>query len=227
MYKTNLFSSQISGRVVRVTIRKTTGDRTGVLYINSGTEFHVSTHSTRTHGPVNYVVLSSGELYLPPLTVLTGTRKPSLQVYGVLREIEELRLFKGTQATLYIQGASMCANCSLYSGRYWFKVLKMMQGALLTISSESKDIKKQTVTLHVQHLHLDYTSNIVGDVVFLLTNFMNVEYDASVDTSSRGWPASQGPGYSGGRCSNVAGAGHGGRGGAGYQKGCATCSSAG
>ena len=171
--------------------------------------------------------MSSGELYLPPLTVLTGSRNPALDVYGVLREIEELRIFKGSQATVHIQGASLCSNCSLYTGRYWFRKVKIMQGAIFTVKSESQDIKKQTVTLHVQHLHVDYTGSIVGDVVNLLTDYMNVEYDASIDSSSRGWPASKGPGFSGGGCGNVGGAGHGGKGGAGYRRGCGACSSPG
>lgn len=209
-----------------MTIRKATGDKTGSFYINSGTEFHIATHSTRTHAPVNYIV-PSGELYLPPLTVLTGSRDPAFEMKGVLREIEELRLFKGTHANLFIQGASLCANCSRYSGRYWFKRLKIMQGAVLTITSDSKDIKIKTVTLHVKHLHIDYTGSLVGDVVYLLNDFMSIEYDATVDTSSRGWPASKGHGYSGGGCSNVAGAGHGGRGGPGYRRGCGACSSPG
>jgi len=144
-----------------------------------------------------------------------------------LREVEELRLFKGTKATLHIEGASLCANCSRYSGQYWFKTLKVMQNAVLTVQSDSKDVKQKTVTLHIEHLQLDYTSSIVGDVMFLLTDFMSVEYDASVDTSSRGWSI-QGPGFSGGHCENVAGAGHGGRGGTGYRRGCVgECSAAG
>jgi hypothetical protein len=204
---------------VKLSIRKVTGDKSGLLVVNPGTQIHVETHNIRTHAPVNYDILASGELYLPLLTVINGNRAPALKVHGVLRGIEELRIYKGSHASVYIQGSSFCKNCPPYTGQYSFKKVKIMQGASFTVNSNSQNIKTKTVTLNIQQLSLDYTGTIKGDVANMFTNFMNLEYDASVDFSHTGWPASSGPGFRSG-CGSLAGAGHGGKGGSG----CTSCS---
>lgn len=207
---------------MKLSVRKVTGDKTGLLRVNPGTQVFVATHSIRTQAPVNYEILTSGELYLPLLTVLEGST--GLSVQGVVLGIEELRLQKSTHASLFIQGSSFCQNCSSFTGKYAFKRVKIMQGASLKVYSYSKDITAKTVTLNIDQLSLDYTGVLKGDVANILTNFMNVEFDASLDFSFSGYSASSGPGYRSG-CYNLAGAGHGGQGGSGRKTStsCGSC----
>lgn len=207
-------------------VLKTTGDKTGLFYVNPGTRIHVDSESIRTQAPVNFEVKQNGGLVLPLLTVLAGSRTPVLNVEGHLYGIEELRVSKNLVARFAISGRSSCFGCNISTsssgGDYWIQKLQAMQGANIEVLSNSKNVKSQAVVLYVKHIELKGTGRIIADVINMITDFMCVEYDAKVDTSSRGYPAYNGPGYRSG-CSYSVGAGHGGDGGYGQLWGCSSC----
>lgn len=197
---------------------KATGDRTGVFYVNPGTRIHVDSESIRTQAPVNFEVKQNGGLVLPLLTVLAGSRTPVLNVEGHLYGIEELRVSKNLIARFGLSGRSSCFGCGISTpasvGHYWIQKVQAMQGATVDVLSNSKNVKSQTVVLYVKQIELEGTGRIKADVINMITDFMSVEYDAKVDTSSRGYPAYNGPGYRS-ECRSSVGAGHGGVGGYG------------
>lgn len=207
--------------------RKATGDKTGLLLALQNTRIYVETHSVRTEAPVNYQANTGGQIVLPIRATLRGTRAPALTVNGEFHGVEELRLSSNVDALVTEKGFSACLECnSSYTtpaiGQYWFKKLKVSLGGTFQVQSSSQNISAQAVHLHVHETALDYTGSLKADAVNILTDYFNLEFDATTDVSSSGWPAQQGPGsYT--ACSGVAGAGHGGAGGYGSYTGCGSC----
>lgn len=207
--------------------RKVTGDKTGMLLALQNTRIYVETHSVRTEAPVNYQANTGGQIVFPVRTTLRGTRTSALTVNGEIHGMEELRVSSNIAALVTEKGFSACLECnSSYTtpaiGHYWFKKLKVSLGGTFEVQSSSQDISAQSVYLHVFETALDYTGSLKADAVNILTDYFSIEFDASTDASSSGWPSQQGPG-SITACSGVAGAGHGGVGGTGYRTGCTPC----
>lgn len=151
-----------------------------------------------------------------------------MNVEGQLFGLEELRISKALKARFSISGYTSCYGCSLpvSQGQYWFKKVNVENTANVEILSNSRNVKTQSVTLHVQSLNVQGTATINADVLNVFTDFMKVQCDAMVDSSSRGYPAYQGPGYRSG-CGSSAGAGHGGDGGSGERWVCSKCTETG
>lgn len=163
-------------------------------------------------------------MVLPLFTSLTGSRPYTMNVEGQLYGVEELRVTKTRSVRLTISGHSSCYQCSLpvSQGQYWFNNLKVENAAKVEISSNSRNVKTQSVTLHIQSLNLQGSSAVNADVLNMFSDVMKIQCDAKIDSSSQGYPAYQGPGYRSG-CSSSAGAGHGGDGGYGERWGCSKC----
>ena len=208
-------------------IRKATGDKTGLLLALQNTRIYIETHSVRTEASVNYQANTGGQIVFPVHTTLRGTRTSALTVNGEIHGIEELRVSSNVAAFVTEKGFSACLECnSSYTtptiGHYWFKKLKVSLGGIFQVQSSSQDISTQSVYFHVHETALDYTGSLKADAVNFLMNYFSSEFDATIDASSSGWPAQQGPGKIT-TCSAVAGAGHGGAGGSGYWTGCGSC----
>lgn len=202
--------------------RSVTGDKTGLLLALQNTRIYVETHSVRTEAPVNYQANTGGQIVFPVRTTLRGTRTSALTVNGEIHGIEELRVSSNVAALLTEKGSSACFECnSTYTtiSHYWFQKLKVSLGGTFEVQSSSQDISAQSVYLHVCETALDYTGKLKADAVNILTDYFSIEFDATTDASSSGYPSQQGPG-SITTCLGVAGAGHGGRGGSGYWSGC-------
>lgn len=218
---------KVSGTVSEMYTRSATGDKTGLLLALQNTRIYVETHSVRTEAPVNYQANTGGQILFPVRTALRGTRTPALTINGEIHGIEELRLSSNVAVLLTEKGFSACFECnSSYTtpaiGHYWFKKLKVPLGGTLEVQSSSQDISVQSVYLHACETDLDYNGKLKADAVTILTDYFSIEFDATTDASSSGWPSQQGPG-SITTCSGVAGAGHGGAGGSGYWSGCSSC----
>lgn len=216
---------QNPGRNPKLYVFKTSGDKTGLFYVSQGTIIHIEPKSIRTQPPVNFEVKQGGFLELPLFTELSGSRTYSLNTEGHVYGVEELHISKSLSARFSISGQSSCYGCSLpiSQGQYWFKRLRIENSAKAEMSSESLNVKTKTIVLHIQTLDVQGAASINADVMNMFTDFLKIQYDAKIDSSSRGYRAYQGPGYHSG-CGSTAGAGHGGDGGYGNKWGCVKCS---
>lgn len=216
------------GKLVELFVGRFTGDKTGVIFTPANTRIYVHQDSFRAQPPVNFEVQSSGELVLPIFTVLSSSRNPALNVNGRVFGLEELRITQDTRVVFTAGGQSSCMRCNAITlsrsvSKYWLTQLQIMKGAKLQVISGSFDVNAKSVSLHIQKTYLDYTGSLQADVVVIFTDFLNLEFDSTIDTSGRGWPANQGPGRRS-CCSQLGwstcGAGHGGKGGYGCSKSC-------
>lgn len=222
---------KVSGKLVKIVIRKATGDKTGILQALQNTRIYVECHSVRTEAPVNYEAHSGGQIVFPIQTTLLGTRAPALTVNGEIHGIEKLRLSSNVGTLVTEKGFSACLDCHSnyttdYIGHYWFKKLQVDLGGTFQVQSSVQTISSLAVRLHTGEIALDYTGSLKADAAKLLTEYFRLELDAVTDASGSGWSSQKGPGSST-ACSGVAGAGHGGRGGTGYFSGCSSCTAGG
>lgn len=205
-------------------MHKVTGDRSGVFYVSNGTQIQIEPGSIRSEAPVSFVVKQGGTLELPLFITLRGSRTITMDIEGQVYGVEELRIPKAFHARLAKTGKSSCYGCNVpvSNGEYWLEKLTVAESAVVEVLSNSRNVKSQTIVLHVQSMNLQGTGKIKVDVINIFADFMKIQCDSQVDSSGQGYPAYQGPGYRSG-CDKTAGAGHGGDGGYGRQWGCSTC----
>ena len=165
-------------------------------------------------------------MVLPKITALAGNRAPSLEIHGGVYGVDQLRIYAGSHAQLHRDGHSACFGCasryltSLYSSSYWFDDVIVKGAGTFEIVSAGQDVRS-AVRLYVGSITLENNALVTMDTGNVFTNYAKVDYDASFDSSARGWPANSGDGAGGSGCAG-GGGGHGGVGGNGYGRRCFT-----
>lgn len=211
--------------MVKLKVRTFTGDRTGIVDVISGTRVYTHEGSIRMRAVVNYIIRKGGELVLPKVSELAGHRAPSFEIYGGVYGVGQLRIHPGSHAKLYREGHSGCLDCSSrYTGsdfarKYWFDGIIVKGGGKFEVVSAVRDVTRAS-QLHVENVAVEYNGLVTTDAIDVITKYAKVDYDARLDSSSRGWSASSGPGRGYARYGGAGGAGHGGSGGRGYTCGC-------
>lgn len=201
-----------------------TGDRTGIVDVISGMRVYAHEGNVRMHADVNFIIRKGGELVLPQITALAGSRSPSLEIYGGVYGVRQLRVYSGSHAQLRRDGHSGCFGCAseYFTGNlarsYWFEDIIVKGDGRFEMVSTGQDVRLAT-QLHTTSISVENNGLVAMDTAEVFMKYVKVDYDARFDSSGRGWPAKSGPGAGQSGCAG-GGAGHGRPGGRGYRSAC-------
>lgn len=205
---------QIDGRNATLTVHKFTGDRTGLFHLFAGQTIYVEIVESKrgyTIAPVSYKLDAGSTAHYPSSLTILGTR---CDLNGQMVGVDQLILAKGAG----INVGPTATTSKWENGSYIFisRPGNLIFGEVIIQNNAKVDFTSiaDKVTLTVNHLKIKFHGLLLMNSAEIASSNIEIESRGTLQITTTGYSAEQGPGA--GRTIGAVGggAGHGGEGGA-------------